>query len=96
MTPGIEQLTAAGVGKELADQWLIHVQKALARYSINTPRQVAAWIAQTAHESGGFRTLTENLNYSADTMAVVWPGLGFYAAGKRPSHAGRSYGFGVL
>jgi putative chitinase len=73
VTPGIDQLTAAGVSKELAEQWLIHVQKALARYSINTPRQVAAWIAQTAHESGGFRTLTENLNYSADTMAVVWP-----------------------
>ena len=87
MTPGIDQLTAAGVSKELAEQWLIHVQKALARYSINTPRQVAAWIAQTAHESGGFRTLTENLNYSADTMAVVWPAR---FAEREPDQSGRA------
>jgi putative chitinase len=49
------------------------VQAAFDRFGINTERQVAAWIAQCAHESAGFKMLTENLNYSADTMAVVWP-----------------------
>jgi putative chitinase len=73
MTPTIAHLTAAGVSKELAERWLPHVQSALARFDINTERQVAAWIAQCAHESAGFKLLTENLNYSADTMAVVWP-----------------------
>jgi putative chitinase len=61
------------VSKELAERWLPHVQAAFDRFGINTERQVAAWIAQCAHESAGFKTLTENLNYSADTMAVVWP-----------------------
>jgi putative chitinase len=73
MTPTIQHLRAAGVSQELAERWLPHVQSALARFSINTPMQVAGWIAQCAHESAGFKTLTENLNYSADTMAVVWP-----------------------
>lgn len=74
MTPTIAHLTAAGVSKELAERWLPHVQAAFERFGINTERQVAAWIAQCAHESAGFKTLTENLNYSADTMAAVWPG----------------------
>jgi putative chitinase len=73
MSPAIQHLRAAGVSQELAERWLPHVQGALARFGINTPMQVAAWIAQCAHESAGFKTLTENLNYSADTMAAVWP-----------------------
>jgi putative chitinase len=73
MTPAVIHLTAAGVSKELAERWLPHVQAAFDRFGINTERQVAAWIAQCAHESAGFKMLTENLNYSADTMAVVWP-----------------------
>ena len=74
MIPTIAHLTAAGVSKELAERWLPHVRAAFERFGINTERQVAAWIAQCAHESAGFKTLTENLNYSADTMAAVWPG----------------------
>jgi putative chitinase len=73
MKPGLDQLVAAGVKRDVAQRWLPHVQNALDRFGIDTPRQVAAWLAQTAHESGGFVMLTENLNYSADTMAVVWP-----------------------
>jgi putative chitinase len=37
----------------------------LDEYQINTPKRVAAFLAQCAHESGGFVWLTENLNYSA-------------------------------
>ena len=74
MTPTTAHLIAAGVSKELAERWLPHIRAAFDRFGINTERQVAAWIAQCAHESAGFKTLTENLNYSADTMAVVWPG----------------------
>lgn len=73
MRPGIDQLMAAGIKREAAERWLPHVQNAMARFGIETERQVAAWLAQTAHESGGYTALVENLNYSADTMAVVWP-----------------------
>ena len=73
MTPKIEHLMAAGIKREVAERWLPHVVKALAEFSIDSERRVAAWLAQTAHESGGFTMLTENLNYRAATMAVCWP-----------------------
>ena len=73
MTPGIDQLLAAGIKRDVAELWLPHVQAALDRFGIESERQVAAWLAQTAHESGGYTMLTENLNYRAATMAVCWP-----------------------
>lgn len=69
----IEHLVAAGVTTERAEKWLPYVEAALNRFDISTPRQVAAWLAQTAHESGGYSALVENLNYRAATMAACWP-----------------------
>jgi putative chitinase len=43
------------------------------KYSINTPIRLAHFLAQTAHESGGFRAIVENLNYSADSLTKVFP-----------------------
>jgi putative chitinase len=73
MKPTIEHLVAAKIKREVAEKWLPHVQRALDEFNIVTPRAVAAWIAQTAHESGGYTLLEENLNYSAVTMAACWP-----------------------
>lgn len=42
-------------------------------YEINTPQRLAAFIAQCAHESGGFRFLRENLNYKAESLMRTWP-----------------------
>lgn len=47
---------------------------AAANNGINTPLRQAHWLAQLAHESGGFRRLEENLNYSADALRKTWPG----------------------
>ena len=74
MTPTLEHLIAAGIKREVAEKWHPHVCKALGEFGIDTPRRVAGWLAQTAHESGGYTLLTENLNYRAATMAVCWPG----------------------
>lgn len=35
--------------------------------------EVAAFLSQTAHESGDFNVLEENLNYSADALVRLWP-----------------------
>lgn len=42
-------------------------------YEIDTPRRLAAFIAQCAHESGNFRVLRENLNYKAASLVKTWP-----------------------
>ena len=45
----------------------------LEEYQINTPKRVAAFLAQCGHESGGFVFVTENLNYSASGLMRVFP-----------------------
>ena len=45
----------------------------LDEYQINTPKRVAAFLAQCGHESGGFVFVTENLNYSASGLQRVFP-----------------------
>jgi putative chitinase len=42
-------------------------------YGLNTPLRLAHFLAQTAHESGGFRAVVENLNYSAESLEKVFP-----------------------
>lgn len=45
----------------------------LPKYGITTKERLAAFLAQTGHESGSFNTLKENLNYSAEGLCKVWP-----------------------
>ncbi len=45
----------------------------LEEYEINTPKRIAAFLSQCAHESGGFVFLTENLNYKPESLVRVFP-----------------------
>ncbi len=45
----------------------------LAVFGINTPLRLAAFLAQTDHESQGFTRTAENLNYSAKALTATWP-----------------------
>lgn len=42
------------------------------KYQINTGLRLAHFLAQCAHESGNFKVRTENLNYSASRLMVVF------------------------
>ena len=64
-----EQLAALGVDSK----WLKPLEDTFAKYDINTVKRQAAFIGQCAHESGNFRTLQENLNYSAEGLMKTWP-----------------------
>lgn len=44
-------------------------------------KNLAEFCAQCAHESGGFRRLTENLNYSAEGLSRTWPNRFAIASG---------------
>lgn len=46
---------------------------AMTMYGIDSALERAHFLAQCAHESGGFRVLVENLNYSADGLLRTWP-----------------------
>lgn len=68
-----EQLAQLIPGNPYLDNWLEALNEILPEYEINTPQRVAAFVAQCAHESGGFRALKENLNYKAATLRKVFP-----------------------
>jgi putative chitinase len=53
--------------------WLEPLTAAFQRFDISTPERQAAFIGQCAHESGNFKTLQENLNYSAKGLHATWP-----------------------
>jgi len=73
MTPKVEHIVAAGVKRATAEKWVEAVAAACQEFNINTPQRIAGFLSQCAHESGGFERLQENLNYSADGMAGIWP-----------------------
>lgn len=68
-----QQLAQLLPGNPYIDHWLDALNQLLPDYEINTPKRIAAFIAQCAHESGGFRTLKENLNYKAATLRKIFP-----------------------
>lgn len=71
MIPTLEQLQAAKI-KDPA-KWLDPIGATCVEFQINTPQRIAAFLAQTSHESGGYTMLKENLNYRAATLAACWP-----------------------
>jgi putative chitinase len=55
------------------EHWHHALEQLFPDYDINTPKRMAAFIAQCAHESGGFMVLKENLNYKAATLRKIFP-----------------------
>ena len=68
-----EQLGQLLPNNPYIEEWYAALTQVLPDYDINTPRRIAAFVAQCAHESGNFRVLKENLNYKAASLMRVWP-----------------------
>lgn len=71
MVPNSPLLQAAKIKDH--EKWLQPIIETCVEFEINTPQRIAAFLAQTSHESGGYTMLTENLNYRAATLAACWP-----------------------
>lgn len=54
------------------EHWHEALCEILPDYDIDTPERVAAFLAQCAHESGGFRAIKENLNYRPATLVTLF------------------------
>jgi len=64
-----QQLEKLGIGEE----WFKPLTDTFIKYNISTTQRQAAFIGQCQHESNNFRTLEENLHYSADGLMRTWP-----------------------
>ena len=67
-----EQLNEIIPGNAYLDHWCEALNQILPEYGIDTPQRVASFLAQCAHESGGFKALKENLNYKAESLTKVF------------------------
>lgn len=66
------QLRAMSVPQDAVDKWLPWLNMTMVRFNISTPMRQAMFLSQIAHESGGFRHVSENLNYSASALRRVF------------------------
>jgi len=59
--------------EEIIQQYVEYLNDVMGFYEINNKQRIAMFLAQVGHESGGLRTIKENLNYSADRLKVIFP-----------------------
>lgn len=58
--------------EEMAEKWADALNKTCEQFEINTPKRIAGFLSQVGHESGGFKFVKENLNYSAPALRAVF------------------------
>lgn len=83
---------------KIPDSVIVELPEVMNKFAINTPLRLSHFLAQVAHESGNFKYTSENLNYSAERLKVIFPkyfkqpGLAEAYARKPELIASRVYG----
>lgn len=71
--PQPANLTLEKLKGHIPDSVLSQIPDTAKRFNITTPLRLAHFLAQCGHESGGFKAVSENLNYSADGLKKIFP-----------------------
>ena len=56
----------------IPDAVIAQIPETAKKLNITTPLRLAHFLAQCGHESGGFKSVSENLNYSADGLKKIF------------------------
>ena len=56
----------------IPDSVISQIPDTMQKFELNTPLRLAHFLAQTGHESGGFKATTENLNYGAKGLLSIF------------------------
>lgn len=60
------------VDQATADKWADALQATCDKFEINTPERIAGFVAQCAHESGMFKSVSEGLNYKVEALKALF------------------------
>ena len=63
----------AALKGHVPDSVIAQIPDTAAKFGITTPLRLAHVLAQASHESGHFKAVSENLNYSADGLKKIFP-----------------------
>jgi putative chitinase len=55
------------------DSVIAQIPDTAKKFNITTPLRLAHFLSQCGHESGGFKLVSENVNYSADGLKKIFP-----------------------
>lgn len=65
-------LSGIGVSPDDTAKWVPPLNMTMLKYNMDTPQRQAMFLAQCAHESGNFKFVVENLNYSTEALMRVF------------------------
>jgi len=66
-------ISASNLSTKVPVAVMAEITSIIERFNMTSPLRLAHFLAQAAHESGNFKFLKENLNYSADSLLKVFP-----------------------
>lgn len=73
VAPQVGGLKLEALKGHIPDEVIAQIPDTAAKFKIDTPLKLAHFLAQCGHESGNFRVVNENLNYSVDGLKKIFP-----------------------